>query len=221
MLSDYDLSSKYIGGGTTLEALARTFTLDQFAETYSPKTDSFPGFVESIELIAALAAASTDDLPLPDAQRYFDRLNDVINGRVIVQTTNNYIGVAPAAFALGDEIFVVLGCNLPLVLRHVGENRRIIVGACYVCGLNDGEAILGPLPPETRHVQAFDGDVYLDTFVNQETGEVLEGDVRLESFGIADLARTNSAAVTDKERIVVSLEDLATRGIQAQCIEIV
>jgi di/tripeptidase len=40
----------------------------------------------------------------------------------------------------GDMICVVLGCNVPMVLRKAVDDHHL-VGPCFVWGLMDGEAL--------------------------------------------------------------------------------
>lgn len=43
-------------------------------------------------------------------------------------------------------MFILLGSDVPLLLRPTGEGTFLVVGQCFVPGLMDAEAILGPLP---------------------------------------------------------------------------
>jgi hypothetical protein len=63
------------------------------------------------------------------------------------------MGMGPKALAEGDLICVVLGCEVPLLLRKNGDHY-LLVGECFVWGLVDGEAI--------RMKRR--GDDWLDTF---------------------------------------------------------
>ncbi|KAI9770768.1 MAG: hypothetical protein M1840_003018 [Geoglossum simile] len=50
----------------------------------------------------------------------------------------DYIGLGPQGIAPGDSVCVLWGCNVPLVLRAVGD-AYILLGPCFVYGLMDGE----------------------------------------------------------------------------------
>jgi len=226
LLSEKNLSAEYPGGEgiDMLDAYTRTFTLDQFAETYFPPTDSFPLTEESIQLMRQLVAAGEDELPLEDKHRYFDRAEDALSGRLILETAKQYIGLAPSSALPGDEIFVVLGCSLPLILRRMGGGEQWkLIGACYVCGFNEGEAILGPMPSDIRFVQVWEEESgsYLRSFVNDTTGEVSDIDPRLDAWPTEGFPRVNYGVLGSKDRMVVSEENLTDQGIQAKHLDIV
>jgi hypothetical protein len=75
-------------------------------------------------------------------------------------------------------IYVILGCELPLVLRPLGDGKNLIIGACLKPDIMNGEAMLGPLPDYwklgTNDAGLFQG------FVNTKTQENIRTDARLE-----------------------------------------
>lgn len=68
-------------------------------------------------------------------------------GRVLFLTLNGYMGLSPHGTRDGDVVFVMLGCDIPFVLRPVGsgggsdDDRYVLVGECYVYKAMDGEAM--------------------------------------------------------------------------------
>ena len=60
--------------------------------------------------------------------------------RTFFITKSGYMGMGPMPLEVGDTICVVLGCNVPLLLRKY-EEHYILVGECFVWGLMDGEAM--------------------------------------------------------------------------------
>ena len=60
--------------------------------------------------------------------------------RTIFHTSDGLIGVGPPGTAVDDQVCVVHGCPLPILLRPttVGDQWQH-VGTCYVLGLPDGE----------------------------------------------------------------------------------
>jgi hypothetical protein len=54
---------------------------------------------------------------------------------------SGHIGIVPQHAAVGDELVVLLGCTMPLVLRRVGESNHALIGESYVHGVMDGEAM--------------------------------------------------------------------------------
>lgn len=70
-------------------------------------------------------------------------LNETTTGRRLFTTQDGYVGLAPAGSRVGDGICVVLGCNVPFVVRALeGSDGFVMVGECYVHGLMRGEALL-------------------------------------------------------------------------------
>jgi hypothetical protein len=67
-------------------------------------------------------------------------------GRRIFVTKKGYFGIGPAELEEGDEIYILAGGKLPLVLRPLPKSRPRtfeLVGDCYVHGIMDGEAVSG------------------------------------------------------------------------------
>jgi len=60
--------------------------------------------------------------------------------RTFFISKTGYMGVGPKAVEDGDSICVVLGCEVPLLLRKNGD-QYLLVGECFVWGLMDGEAM--------------------------------------------------------------------------------
>lgn len=87
---------------------------------------------------------------------------------------------------LGDCICVVLGCELPLVIRPAHKNRFTVVGQCYVHGIMQGEALLCLLPPPWADKVKIDSDgQYRPRHVNAETNLETRYDPRLASVPVA------------------------------------
>jgi hypothetical protein len=60
--------------------------------------------------------------------------------RFCVSSIGSFI-MAPQSVRRGDVIFVLIGCDVPVVLRKQAENEYTFVGKCYAHGIMDGEAI--------------------------------------------------------------------------------
>ena len=69
-----------------------------------------------------------------------------ITGRIFFTTANGYVRLAPEETIPDDEVCIILGCQSPLILRPDGRGSRKTIGQCYVHGLMEDEALLGPLP---------------------------------------------------------------------------
>lgn len=57
------------------------------------------------------------------------------------ETTELRLGLGPRSLRIGDEVWVVAGVNIPMVLRREREGEWSLVGECYVHGIMDGEAV--------------------------------------------------------------------------------
>lgn len=90
--------------------------------------------------------------------------------------------VLPLTFYTGDHIFVLLGCDTPIMLRPRDTGRFQVVGECYVHGLMNNEALLGYLP-KGWDVQARKEPnrigYYYPAYCNSLTGLVTRQDPRL------------------------------------------
>ncbi len=57
-----------------------------------------------------------------------------------------WFGLGPAEIAAGDEVVILCGCSVPVILRHRQESHDDImyelVGETFVYGFMDGEAIM-------------------------------------------------------------------------------
>ena len=72
--------------------------------------------------------------------RFVDTTSAESMGRVLVTTDGGCFGMGPGRAQPGDEICVLLGCSIPLVIRRNGEEFELI-GECYLKDFMNGEAI--------------------------------------------------------------------------------
>lgn len=59
-----------------------------------------------------------------------------------IMTSSGYMGLAPKWTQVGDQVCVLPGCCVPVVL-HYAEGCYSLVGECFVLGLMDGEMLDG------------------------------------------------------------------------------
>ncbi|KAI0551240.1 heterokaryon incompatibility protein-domain-containing protein [Xylaria curta] len=110
-----------------------------------------------------------------------DYSRDLMRHRYFITTEEGYLGLGPAGAQQGDVICVFFGCDSPIVLRPEPGGGHSVVGECYVCGLEDGTALLGPLENHWR-VQVFteSRDHRRNyRFLNKNTGVLSDEDPRL------------------------------------------
>ncbi|MCJ1461491.1 hypothetical protein MMC07_000088 [Pseudocyphellaria aurata] len=71
-------------------------------------------------------------------------LNEKTTGRRVVTMHDRYVGLASVGSQIGDRICVILGCNVPFVIRSIEGGNYVLVGECYIHGLMHGEALRNP-----------------------------------------------------------------------------
>ncbi|KAE9368055.1 HET-domain-containing protein [Stipitochalara longipes BDJ] len=103
--------------------------------------------------------------------------------RWIIRTAEGYIAMSPKNTEINDIICIILGTNVPIVLRKVTTDSTYkIVGHSYIHGFMYGEALLGPLPKPwvPKKETGLDGK-WQPRFYNTETKKVvdLKSDPRL------------------------------------------
>jgi hypothetical protein len=105
-------------------------------------------------------------------------------GRAFFKTYEGHIALGPRAAQPDDQVCVLLGCQVPLILRPSPGGRYQVVGECYVHGYMNGEALLGPLPTHYERVAqvAPDSGLEFAAYVNRRTEEVHVQDPRLSSL---------------------------------------
>jgi hypothetical protein len=57
-------------------------------------------------------------------------------GRAPFITANHAVGLGPVGMRPGDEIFVLLGIEVPLILRPTDQDTYYLIGETYVYGLD-------------------------------------------------------------------------------------
>ncbi|KAI0429111.1 HET-domain-containing protein [Xylaria sp. FL1042] len=100
-------------------------------------------------------------------------------------TDNGYIGSADTPIQPGDEVFIILGCDHPMILRPTSNGEYQVVGSCYIHGAMDGEVLLGELPyPWKIELEIDKRGNWMYIFQNSCLDEWREDDPRLDSIPI-------------------------------------
>jgi Heterokaryon incompatibility protein (HET) len=79
----------------------------------------------------------------PNIDIAFPSLLVPLHLRRFMTTTKGYVGFVPKRSQANDVIFILMGCNLPVVLRPYENSLYKLVGECYVHGIMKGEAMEG------------------------------------------------------------------------------
>ncbi|KAI8220563.1 hypothetical protein K4K55_011528 [Colletotrichum sp. SAR 10_96] len=94
----------------------------------------------------------SSDLEAASRSRALDVFSKSMTGMQLVRTTSGKFALGTGAAREGDEIFVILGCNMPIIMRPIGRLKYRIVGACFMHSLMRFEGLLGPLPEEWKMI---------------------------------------------------------------------
>jgi hypothetical protein len=63
-------------------------------------------------------------------------------GRRLAITRTGHVGLVPGSAEVGDEIVVILGCSMPLLLRRQEQSKaRRVIGECYFHRMMDGQVV--------------------------------------------------------------------------------
>lgn len=138
------------------------------------------------------------------------------SGNNFILGTGGYVGVAPPSAKVGDEVFVVVGCQQPLLLRKciMGESRYSVVGECYVEGCARGEPLLGSLPEHIGFslIEGTSRPGWTRRFRDLRSGDLFCEDPRLESLGV-DLEEFRRRLAVDPEAMLTLSPDVLQERI--------
>ena len=118
---------------------------------------------EAEELISVLSAKGINDI-IPtwaDIEELEDRLQskgiprddereanyvsrsfeEAYRGRRLFRTSGNYLGIGPQSLQKDDQVWVIAGSTVPMILRKSESGRWRLVGEAYVHGIMNGEAV--------------------------------------------------------------------------------
>ena len=76
----------------------------------------------------------------PRLARIVGNCSEDMKSRAFFTTDSRYLGFGPNCTAVGDQVFLLIGSDIPFILRPVG-NEFELVGACYVHGIMYGEGL--------------------------------------------------------------------------------
>lgn len=140
-------NSEYVSGESLLDAFVSTLCANAFVHTSSPPVNKNPLFEESRRFVQNVLQNRT---PLPsaifNAGMYLAYIDGACRNRSFITSKEGYIGLAPSETKPGDQIYILLGCRMAMVLRPASSCQYQVVGESYVHGLMESEAFLGPFP---------------------------------------------------------------------------
>jgi Heterokaryon incompatibility protein (HET) len=129
-------------------ALARHLYSDIFHEN----TTEFRTITESLRLclnqsspnvygtpsLASNEQGLGDSIVIPK-EKIYDHMDNWNRNRRVFIMEDEYLGIGPEGMKADDEICILYGLNMPVVLRPK-EGQKTFVGFCFVLGLMNGEA---------------------------------------------------------------------------------
>jgi len=166
-----------------VKALARTLTSNDFAERSAPQPDGLPtAALTEKHLYSVLKSGLLNELRVSEAEsdKSHRAIRAACSSRAFYMTENRVPGIGPLAAKKGDHVTVLLGCEVPIILRPTTNGGYKVVGEAYCDGFMDGEALLGPLPDFFKAVfRSNSKNEWRWSYLNQKTGVFQAEDPRL------------------------------------------
>lgn len=160
----------YTAEGSMLDALCRRLSYDLFSESSLPPSQGFPlkkvgvpARMNKVRRTCALPSLFGPSHPGSCKAGYSSKPRNAIGlhwpGICCNRTTRSDLRASRALY--------------PLVLRPEGSDDYKVVGECYIHGIINGEAFLGPMPSNWRCVICYSPHAKAKflTLVNDATGE--------------------------------------------------
>jgi hypothetical protein len=86
-----------------------------------------------------------DNLPWDDNLEA-DYMNEKIfcqQNRILAIINPGGLALAPESTAIGDEVWIIAGASMPLMLRPLGKGKAKLIGEIYLHGMMHGEGLEG------------------------------------------------------------------------------
>ena len=177
-------NSEYVSGESLLDAFVSTLCANAFVHTSSPPVDKHPQFEESRRFVQNVLQNRRDWIPplsaIADAAMYLAYADGLCRNRSFITTKEGYIGLAPSETKPGDQICILLGCQMAMILRPASSSQYQVVGESYVHGLMNGEAFLGPFPGKYQSIKVVLDGAYNTAYLDKQTGDYQWDDPRIK-----------------------------------------
>lgn len=157
-----------------------------------------------------------------------------IYSRSLIMTEAGYMGLAPAIVKPDDEVCILLGCNVPMLLRSSGDESFKVLGEGHVVGLEFNEGLLGALPENWSSKIRLAGDGFRrSVYIPSTTNERSKDDPRLGLLpdGWEIISHTQEEFIdmyrnieTGKETYFdprLSSKELRKRGVELQTFNLI
>ncbi|KAL0256060.1 Ubiquitin-like protein [Diplodia seriata] len=145
----------------------RATRLKSLPSLYEEEPDSYQ-FLPAMHTLPKIPGTLEDDeqdtltIPIPAelldltaasvhrAQQYTVKAATKVLYRALFRTKNQHIGLGPDWVQKQDEIWLIQGARMPIVLRPLPNGHYIWIGEAYIAGIMYGEAI--PFAEESREI---------------------------------------------------------------------
>lgn len=213
-------SSTYKTGCSLMEAFSGALICSGFRQGW-PLSPLAPTLQKSMDILRSVLQGGDDsgfkDTSASGGEEYLRSVYSYTKNRALVRTDEGYIGLAPSDAKVGDTILAILSSGSFTVVRPAPGNkdRYHVVGEAFLYGLNNGEAVLGPLPDHIRAELFLDGKSSALIYHDTRAGSRSPFDPRLEALGIPEEIDANMQAE------YVSGDALEKAGIRLSQFELV
>ena len=223
------LQGSYIGSGSLLTAYCNTLCGQQFGDEYLPPLEVLPQFQQSLDFLSAILQPGIKQVPDysrgTQAEKFLDNVWRYCQERSFVQTREGYIGLAPPNAQPGDQVCILLGSGIPMLLRPTLNSQHQVIGSCYVHGLTNGEAFLGPMPEHYQPILSLDELIrrHCWVFLDRWTGKLQWNDPRIESLpeGDSDEAVPMVLFPDGSQQRRLTPEMIKRRGVKLQTFNLI
>ena len=223
------LQGSYIGSCSLLTAYCITLCANKFSDKYMPRSEVFPHFQQSLNFLSAILQPGTKQVPDYSPRTHTARLVGYVavycTRRSFVTTCEGYMGLAPRNAQPGDQVCVLLGCDVPMLLRPAANSQYEVVGSCYVHGLMDGEALLGPAPEHLQPIYVLDEGKRLcfRRLLDHRTGKTQYNDPRVESLAKDDSDEAVPMVLLPdgSQQRLLTPEMIKKRGVKLQTFDLI
>ncbi|KAI0911997.1 HET-domain-containing protein [Ustulina deusta] len=174
-------TSTYPNGETRLDVYPQTISTGCLDERNPNR--GYPTLAEVRDEVVRLAAYPKRAEQSALAKGFFVDLMIWTADFHVFTMSNDYIGLSRAPVQPGDEVFIILGCDSPMIVRPRSDGEYEVVGDCYIHGAMDGEVLLGALPHSWEvKIVLSKREIWAPRFQNGDSNAITESDPRLDSI---------------------------------------
>ena len=179
-----DMDSDYVDGKSMAEAFCLGICGGAVSDLYVPPSKKFPSLESILAFLHDTVTLKDGEFDMYQGEHMLSvQIFRHCERRVFFRTSSHHLGIGPLGAREGDHICVLLGCNVPMIIRAVPDGSYKIIGESYVSGLDNNEALLGPLPGGFKEVMQYDAKSreYCWAFLHTESGKIEIEDPRLRT----------------------------------------